>query len=350
MNFFRELSHHRKLLVKESSLFELLSATLDVSLHGRQCFFLQKEFLITEVGMSYLHFGISFFSRLSMILASKGLYKLTGLDPNFVFTYLDNLKKFLLEENNLLSPEDKIESSNLESVFAKEFVKRIYTTDSSESIYSGMLIFCEEVVGFIKELSKTFILQNNSGMNPGELNQFITSQLGEPSPELVEEFFSFADRARQDFFVLLMARLESFLCFYPKKNNHFFVSKLAALNLSETSKSLSAILSALLPHKNLQGKYLIEDGLVSLNQLTQLFNMSKGTKEGFDLSLFKSWLGLLEGEDLKFKLEQLLTLAVEAQVVFRVPKSKGTYAYGISEKGSKILRPYQSVLTESILC
>ena len=346
---FQEIAKHRRLVEKHKNLLDLFTATFDIINSNGEASALQKEFLVTELAFSYLHFGFAIFSPMSLFFLQKDPKGLFCIPVNFIEKYIFHLKEFVKEEINL-NKRIEYDESILDESFAREFIKRIVSCDEEEDISIGLILYPQNEIQEIRSLWRS-LLQGNSMSIKKEWKEKIDSIF--LFNTLKEEFIAFLHHIQSDALHLMNSRLECFV-FSPQSSHHsVFLFKETQNWTNEKSRKLSGILSLLLPLQNKNGEYIFKETPLTINDMTKLFltkeqNKNKEKNDLLNIKVLKNWIGL-EKEDLyKVKILEGMEEAVECGMAFKIPKGEKNFAYGLSETGQKMMKPFQMLLSEAL--
>ena len=352
LKFFYELAGHRRLVEKNKNLFQLFYAAFDVTDNSNRISFLQKEFVITELLFSYSHFGFGLFSSLSSSLIQKGLHFICDIEKNFVENYLFHLKKYIEDEIQIENKGNYFSEECLESSFSKEFIKRIFSNEPEEDIHTGMIVFCQNTVARLRNLSRSKISQESiQAENYIEIETYFDEIDLFQSETLKADFILFLKDIKYDPLILIVRRFESFMRLFSdgqKKCDPIFIFKQNDISKENRAKKMAALLVLFLPHESKSGQKLFKNSMRSLQEMNQIFS-HQGKSDAFYLGAIKNWLDIQKETELKSVFETLLTEAVESGIIFKVPRGKVQFNYGLTESGMKIIQPYVSVLQESLM-
>ncbi len=347
---FKETYRHLKIIEKNSKILDLLRASIELTSQDDDISPLQKDFLIIEITYSYQHFGFSIFSKTSLELITKELSRLSGTNQTFIKNWLAITSDLILQDLSLERRESLIEENVLENIFSHEFVKRIFCSEQEEDYLTGMGIYPTELIENIRTISRNKISKLTSKQNPVfddsilDYNEFFLDNF----PDIKSSIFDFLNQLHTDPLSLLSWRLESFISFIEKKDGFVFILRENIYNKKIDSKRIMAVVSLLVPHSDESGNLLLPHSPITVSQISRLFS-PEFKSEKFQIDILKNWINPSIGENLKKYIEFLLETGVEYGLFFKVPSGFKGYSYGLSDSGLKIIRPFHSVLTDTIL-
>jgi hypothetical protein len=345
--FFHELAAHRRVVEKHKNLFSLFLTAFDITDNNQRIPFLQKEFILTEILYAYLHFGFGLFGDIGSILIQEGLFQLAQCDKSFVETYLFHIKAFIEQEVNVESTGPFFSENTLDASFCCEFIKRIFSTEASEDMRTGMILFSPTHVEKLRSLARDAIRHTQGHSEP---NLWLDHSTWEAFPwePMRNEFVYFLKEVRCDALILIMRRFECFLKYLsddPQKQDTLFLFRQPHGEKEPTAKKLTALLTLFLNHEQDNGKALFQKGMRTSKDLVHVFH---NPPEGFCLEGLEKWLNVREKAQIKSLIEVLLEEAVQSGMLFRVPQGKHNYEFGLTDSGMAILHPYQDVLKETL--
>lgn len=349
-NIFKEAYRHLKVIEKNSKTIELLTASIDLTSQDENISLLQKDFLVIEIIYSYQHFGFSLFSRTSLELLTKELNRLSGASQTFIRNWLAITSDLILQDLSLEKKESLIEGNVLEEIFSHEFVKRIFCSEQEEDYLTGMGIYPIELIENIRVISRNKISKLTSKQNLIfndtilDSNEYFLDDL----PNIKNSIFDFLNQLHSDPLSLLSWRLESFISFIEREEGLIFILRENHYDKKVDSKKIMAVVSLLVPHSDGKGNLLLPHSPISISQISRLFSPDFKS-EKFQIDILKNWINPLPGDDLKKDLEFLLETGVEYGLFFKIPNGPKGFSYGLSDNGLTIIRPFHSVLTDTIL-
>ena len=347
---FKETYRHLKIIEKNSKILELLKASIDLTSQEENISPLQKDFLIIEVTHSYQHFGFSIFSKTSLELVTRELSRLSGTNQTFIKNWLAITSDLILQDLSIEKKESLIESNVLEDIFSHEFVKRIFCSEQEEDYLTGMGIYPEELIENIRAISRNKISKLTSNKNSIFDDTILDSKefFLDDFPDIKNSIFNFLNQLHSDPLSLLSWRLESFISFIEKEEGFVFILRENKHDKRIDSKKIMAVVSLLVPHSDGNGNLLLPHSPITVSQISKLFSPDFKS-EKFQIDILKNWINPQPGDSLKKDIEYLLETGVEFGLFFKVPNGSKGYSYGLSDNGLKIIRPFHSVLTDTIL-
>jgi hypothetical protein len=114
------------------------------------------------------------------------------------------------------------------------------------------------------------------------------------------------------------------------------------------SKKIMAIVSLLVPHRDETGNLLLPHSPITVSQISRLFSPDFKS-DNFQIDILKNWINPKPTDTFKKELELLLESGVNYRLFFKVPNGSKGYSYGLSDNGLKIIKPFHTVLTDTIL-
>jgi hypothetical protein len=347
---FKETYRHLKIIEKNLKILDLLRASIDLTSQDENISPLQKDFLIIEITYSYQHFGFSIFSKTSLELITKELSRLSGTNQTFIRNWLAITSDLILQDLTLEKKESLLEGNVLEEIFSHEFVKRIFCSEQEEDYLTGMSVYPAELIENIRIISRNKISKLTSKQNPIfddtilDYKEFFLDDL----PDIKNSIFDFLNQLHSDPLSLLSWRLESFISFIEKEEGFVFILRESKHDKKIDSKKIMAVVSLLVPHSDGSGSLLLPHSPITVSQISRLFS-PEFKSEKFQIDILKNWINPPPGDSLKKDIEFLLETGVEYGLFFKVPNGTKGFSYGLSDNGLKIIRPFHSVLTDTIL-
>lgn len=326
--FFHQLHKHARILERHVRLCNLLEATMQVlcAERGLTLPLLQREFLMVEIGVAYSHYGVSLFSQEGLKLVHTGILALTGVESSFLAGYLSSLKEFiLLSDEPAEKAREWLDDEALSRSFLHEFLKRIFCSRAQDDFDMCLNIFDADMVGELRLLANQRSLQNTDFACLKLFLEKMSSFF--PNSEKFETFFLYhLACVQKDPLVCLRWRLESFISLAASSETPLLIYRDPLATEDLRAQKLSAIMMLLLPQE-------AENKLIpplSTAQLAKLLPHSGG--------------------ETKAALAQTLDDGVALDVLFKIPHGAKGNAYGLTERGLKVVGPLHAVMFFSPAC
>ncbi|WP_186644933.1 hypothetical protein [Fluviispira vulneris] len=347
---FPETYRHLKLIEKNLKVIEFLKTSLEIVSTNEAIFPLQRDFLIIEITHAYQHFGFSLFAKTSINLIANELKSITGVEKNIIINWLNITAESILQEITLPLKENMSDKEKLEQIFSVEFIKRIFCSEKEEDYLTGMSVFSSETIENIRKISREKIARITT-KKEFEWNDTILENhefFLDNYPNIKSTLFDFLYQLHSDPLSLLSWRLESFISFTDKRDGSIFIMRESILNKKTDSRKIMAVVSLLVPHSDETGNLLLPHSPISVSQIARLFSPDFKSDK-FQIDILKNWINIDDNDGLKKEIESLLEIGVEFGLFFKVPNGQKGYSYGLSDNGLKIIKPFHSVLTDTIL-
>ncbi|KAB8033310.1 hypothetical protein [Fluviispira multicolorata] len=347
---FPETYKHLKLIEKNSKVTEFLNTSLEIISTNYAIYPLQKDYLIIEISNSYQHFGFSLFANTSIHFIASELHSVTGVENGVILNWLNITADLILQDLAFPTKENINDKEKLEQIFSIEFIKRIFCSEKEEDYLTGMSVFSGDIIENIRKISREKIARITT-KKEYEWNDTVLEShefFLDNYPHIKNTLFNFLFQLHTDPLSLLSWRLESFISFIDKKEGSIFILRENNLNKKTDPKRIMAIVSLLVPHSDETGNLLLPHSPISVSQIARLF--SPGFKsDKFQIDILKNWININDNDGLKREIEILLETGVEYGLFFKVPNGQKGFSYGLSDNGLKIIKPFHSVLTDTIL-
>jgi hypothetical protein len=344
-NFFFEMGKHQRLIHKNQGILSLFEVAFDLTDKQENISTLQKEFLITEFMFNYLFFGACLFSSGSLKLMADGFEKNAKIPSEFFYKYSKNIKEFLAEEapdfQNLISDE------NMEILFAKEYVKRVFSTDKKEDVQTGFHVFDKSYTEKLRNISHQILFEMSQGeVDLDDKSLVLRNQISDIyfHPALELEFWSFLKKVQHDALNFITSRFDSFIWFQHRTEQSYFLLKKDSDTLAEISRQISVLMTLFILESNKQP--ILKNNLLTISQAVKIFS-EKTNENYFSLIKLSHWLQLENELQSRDTLKSILEEAVLCGVIFKIPHGKKDFYYGLSDVGFNILKPYSGILNQS---
>ena len=350
---FKTLASREKALTINPALAGLLANSFDEVFvpDANGVGAVQKHYLVTEVAYCYQHFGFTLFAPAARALLVPVIAGNCGVMAEPVAIWLESVCYFLLEDFNILRlVEGEPEWSSVDSAFFRDFVRRVICAEQHESGDLGLDCWDAELLERLRTLASDGLeFAKPEGLV--DLTHWVNAQAsGLPfADDFAKAFVHAFKEIAANPLRLLVWRVESFSSFGEVRQEAKFFVRDTSEVVERKAYQYAALLSLFLPHRAPDGTLLLPESPLTLVQLGRVLKTQK-LSTWFDCSLLAAWLNLGETQGpANVELGVLVRQAVSMGFLFEVPLGKRQKGLGLTKSALKILEPFHSAITASVV-
>lgn len=321
---FQTLAQHKKQVQKQKNIWDLFVAVWDISQIQAVCA-LQKECFLTEIIIAYEYFGFCIFSELSLSFLEEGALEKVGIPRNLTEEYFLNLKNYFLYDLPIVESDSVSFEIKLNHFFVKEFSQRCFCSHKDDEAEIGLFLFPASLtLGLRGSLLKEDVPENLSFFQ--------------------KEVQNFRMRLNENPLYFITQRLDCFVSFSGDEKSLCFIKENWG-KFEEKKQQLAAMITLFLILQ--EDRRVSAQGYVSLHKITQVL-AAKEILPSFDLMPLRQWMACPSDKTFKTHVASILEQALYYHLVFQIPRGCQGRAYGLSEKGYLVMRPFRSLVLESL--
>lgn len=347
-NFFKMMAQRESSLQRHPTLAKMLADVFEEYL-GDGVLMLKKQAAITDVACLYQHFGFCVFSPAARHLVASQISLSCLLEEAALLQWLEAVCYLLLEDFNILRIiEGEPDWTEVDDRFFKEISKRVICAESGEFSDLGLDIWNPDFIRKLRDIAaKTIDLAKPESLEKiSDILPKLCDAL--PYPALFESaLLQCLESISANPLLILVWRVECFSTFSNDQLvSQFFVRTHNSISERKASR-LAALLALMAQHRLPTGEVLLPDSPLGLFELESVLK-DDYTSEYFDCTLLRAWIGSEENQ-LRNSLKELVTEAKNIGLVFEVPTGNKRTGYGLSRAALRIIAPFKSAITQSLL-
>ncbi len=310
---------------------------------------LQRNYLITETSYAYQHFGFSLFGPSARLFLAERLSICAGVSFEHLGVWMELLAYTLLEDFNVLKVvTGEPDWSTVDAAFFADFSRRVLCSELGEKSELGLDAWSE---GFVDEMcakSSLWLTRLQTESVADVLEDVRNCVARRPFADLLvcgmaESMREVAEHSLQ----ILVWRIQFFTTFSDIRQEAKFFMRGNSVESQFSALQMAALLSLLLPHISEAGELLLPPSPLTVSQICTVLKDSY-IPQYFDAALFRNWLAI-DQENLPKELGFLAQKGVEANLLFEVPITRKSKAYGLSLAAMRILAPFRKAITAAVL-
>ncbi len=347
--FFQLLAARERTLCVNHALARLLDGALAEIPELHHLPRLQKNYLVAETSYAYQHFGFSVFGPSARVFLSDQMSICSGVAVESIRTWMELLAYTLLEDFNVLKVvTGEPDWGAVDAAFFGDFSRRVLCSDLGEKSELGLDTWAESFVDDLCGRAAAWLMRLQTEPLSLVLPDVRKSLADRPfSEHLVQAMTESLEEVSKSTLQILVWRIQFFTSFADIRQEAKFFVRADSEESQICALRVAALLSLLLPHLSGDGSVLLPPSPLTLSQMSAVLK-DEYSSHVFETNLFRNWLAL-EGKNLAAELAPLASRALEAGLIFEVPATKKSKAYGLSLAGMRILSPFRQAITEALL-
>jgi hypothetical protein len=345
--FFKSLSLRERALSMNHALAQLLVDSLRES--SLSLTPLQSNYLLTEVGYVYQHFGFSIFGPQAIRFFATQLSPCSGVAEVPLRQWLESVGYALLEDFNILKIViGEPDWETVDRTFFRDFSRRLLCAEHGESAdlgldsWNGTLVgdLCAQASRWVEraqnESVDTIIADVVEVLRDMPCGLALAMAIGENLESVSDNFLQ-----------LLVWRVQFLTSFSDVRQEAKFIVRAEGDEPEQLAARFAALLALFVPQEASDGTTLLPESPVSVSALAAVLR-SEFHSPHFDCDLFRNWLDLSDGS-LRSDLERMMLQGKEAGLLFEVPKGRNGRAYGLTIAALRIVSPFREAISRALL-